>query len=412
MLSRVARREILGRILVTALCLLAWRALARVPMPGLDTHGQLPTEAVSVVALGLDPYAGALALMVVLRTLSSTFNMAIRGGSIASFRAWEMLMTAAAAVLVARARVDLWQTSVPPLLPNQVDGIVWVGWLLVLTTGTLTLYGLGQLINARGIGFGGHSTGPLLIYALDTLLRSAGRFAGAAARHASGIGPAAYPRLALGPVLAIGLVALTVAVERAVRRVPIRVGGERPGELVGAAAHSLSLRLLASGVVVPVVIANAVVYAPSVFAAIASSSPVAAVRNAAGVVVTIWRPDGPLIAVDAAFLAIHAALIVAFVVFVAWFWFGPLGVAAELRKLGAVADVRPGAPTGQYLARLFTRLSFAGGVFVALSVVVVPLLAAWATGIAIREAEFDGFAIVLAVSIGLRVVRGAVPAAR
>jgi preprotein translocase subunit SecY len=234
----------------------------------------------------------------------------------------------------------------------------------------------------------------------------------AVARHASGIGPAAYPRLMLGPVLAIGLVALTVAVERAVRKVPIRVGGERPGGLAGAAAHSLSLRLLASGVVVPVLIANAVVSVPSVFAEVASSSPVAAVRHAAVVVQAAWRPDGPLVVVDAAFLAIHAALIVAFVVFVAWFWFGPLGVADELRKLGAVVDVRPGAPTGQYLGRLFTRLSFAGGVFVAFAVVAVPLLAAWATDIPMREAEFDGFAIVLAASIGLRVVRGPAPAAR
>src|SRR6266702_4727127 len=98
-LFNVARGDLLLRILVTALCLAVWRALALVPVPGIDLHGAAPSEAVSVVALGLDPYAVALTLIVLVRVMSSTFNAIIRGGSIARYWRWEMLFIAAVAAL-------------------------------------------------------------------------------------------------------------------------------------------------------------------------------------------------------------------------------------------------------------------------------------------------------------------------
>ncbi len=58
--------------------------------------------------------------------------------------------------------------------------------MLALIAGTLALYGLGQLINFRGIAVASHSTGPLLIYALDILVRRVGAFSSAVAHHASG----------------------------------------------------------------------------------------------------------------------------------------------------------------------------------------------------------------------------------
>ncbi len=70
-------------------------------MPGIDVHGATPTEAVSLVALGLGPYAFALALIVMFRLASSTFNSIIRGGSMAHYRGWEMLITAGTAVVAA-----------------------------------------------------------------------------------------------------------------------------------------------------------------------------------------------------------------------------------------------------------------------------------------------------------------------
>jgi hypothetical protein len=82
-------------VLVTALCLAAWRALTFVPLPGIDLHGTTPTAGVSPVALGLGPYIDAFVVIVLLRFMSSTFNSMIREGSIARYRVWELLITLA-----------------------------------------------------------------------------------------------------------------------------------------------------------------------------------------------------------------------------------------------------------------------------------------------------------------------------
>ncbi len=88
-------------------------------------------------------------------------------------------------------------------------------------------------------------------------------------------------------------------------------------------------------------------------------------------------------------------------------WSDPYSIATELRKHGAtVPAVRPGGQTGTYLGRVLTRLSFIGGVYLALAVVVTPVLAAWITGIPRSEAYFDGFAVVLTAWICLTIVRG------
>jgi len=47
--------------------------------------------------------------------------------------------------------------------------------------GTLALYGLSQLVNFRGVAAVGRSSGPVLIYGLDILIRRAGEFSGAVA---------------------------------------------------------------------------------------------------------------------------------------------------------------------------------------------------------------------------------------
>ncbi len=332
----VARGDLLLRILVTALCLAVWRPLALVPVPGIDLHGAAPSEAVSVVALGLDPYAVALTLIVLVRVMSSTFNAIIRGGSIARYWRWEMLFIAAVAALGARAHIQGWQTTSPPLLPGHMDTVAWLGWVLALTGGALTLYGLGHVINFRGIGFTGYTTGPLLIYVLDILVRRGSDFARAVARHVPGMGPGHYLRYLLGVALAIGLVALTVAVGRAVRKIPVRAG--RSGHQGGAEQRSLPFRLLASGTVVPVILANGLVYSPAALADVLASSPTAAVRHAVAVIDADWRPDGPLVAVDTTYLAIHAALIVAVVIFVAWFRVDPYSIARELQKFGGTVQ--------------------------------------------------------------------------
>lgn len=405
----MARKNLLQRILVTALCLVVWRALAFVPMPGIDLHGMRPSESVSVVALGLEPYVLAMAVILLVRLASPRFNARIRGRAIARYRRWEILFLAALTAALAYGRTLGWQLSAPPLLPRHLTVGAWIGLVLTLTGGTLILYGLGQLINYRGIGFTGYSTGTLLIYALDILIRRSGDFAGVVARQVPDAG--LYARYLLGAALAAGLVALTVAVTRAVRKVPVDIEhSEGEGE---TRQEAVPFRLVASGMVVPVVAANALVSAPPLLATPFAFSPVAAIRHIAIVINADWRPDGPQIAVDAGFLAVHAALIVALVIFFAWFWLDPRSIAHELQRASAsLPGIGPGEPTARYLGGVATRVSFVGGLYLAFAVVMAPVLAAWVTGISTSEANFDGFAIVLAAWVCVTMLGGLEDASR
>jgi preprotein translocase subunit SecY len=404
LIDALGRPDLPGRIVVTATCLAVWRTLAIAPVPAIDLHGARPTEATSVVALGLDPYVFGFVVIFVLRMVSSTFNDAIREGATAHYWRWELLFTAVFAALAARARIEYWQTGTPTLLPTDLDPAAGLGTVLVLTGGALALYGLGRLMSEYGIGFAGHSTGPLLLYALDILGRHGADFVGALAVRLPTAGSIEYARYGLGLALAVVLVALTVAMSRAVRTIPVRTGGS--GRQGGTRRRLMPVRLLTAGVLAPVILANGVVYAPETLAEVLRTSPSADVRHAAAFVAANWRPDGPLPAMDAAYLAVHAALIVALATMFARFWIDPHDIARELQKLGAVLPgLRPGDATGRYLGRVLVRLSFVGGVFLAIEAVIAPVLGAWVTGIPSREALFDGFAIMLAASMALTAVR-------
>jgi len=392
-------------VLVTAACLVAWRVLAYIPAPGIDLHGAAPNSSVSVVALGLNPYIGAVVLIAIVRVLSARLDAIVRDPAAASYRRLEALVVAAAAAAGVPALVRLFQATTPPLLPASLDAAAWAAELVALTGGTLILYGLGLAVGAAlGSGVAGRSTGPMLLYALDLLARDGGRSARALSVHVAAGGPGQYLRAAPAAALAVGLVALTVAVTLAVRRIPLRTG--HPVRIRGPRQDAVPLRLLASGILVPAVLANVLVQLPALLADDLSSSPSTAVDHVAALVAAGWRPDGPLLAVDAIHLAVHAALVVALAVFLARTWMDPSTIADQLRRFGAtLPGIRPGRPTAEHLGRVLTRLSFAGGVCLAFAVVVAPVLAAWTTGIPTGEAAFDGFAIVLATGTVLVLMR-------
>jgi preprotein translocase subunit SecY len=222
--------------------------------------------------------------------MSSTFNSMIREGSIARYRVWEVLITLAVALIGANNYVGELQTVTPPLLPVHVGGLTWLGCVLALTAGTLVLYGLGQLINFRGVAVAGRSTGPVLIYGFDILIRRAGDFSCAVAQRVTDFSLSAILPYLLLPVLAIALSALTVAVVRAVRRIPMQFG--RSAIRGGAEQRWLPFGLLSSGIVVPVLIADALMYMPVAAANFLSSSPMPGVRTAVDAVQVYWRRIG------------------------------------------------------------------------------------------------------------------------
>ena len=95
----------------------------------------------------------------------------------------------------------------------------------------------------------------------------------------------------------------------------------------------------------------------------------------------------------------YAALIVFFTYFYVAIIFNPMDVADNIKKYGGfVPGIRPGRPTAEYIDRVLSRLTLAGGVFLAL-IAVLPNFVIGLTGV--TSIWFGGTSLLIVVGVAL-----------
>src|SRR6266849_2715108 len=231
--------------------------------------------------------------------------------------------------------------------------------ILTLTTGSAFIMWLGEQISERGIGNGMS----LIIFVgiVVGLPRAVVDLYEKAKTQAWG--PFTPLALILLIALMIAVVAFIVFVEGGQRRIPVqyakRVVGRR---VMGGQSSYLPLRVNSGGVI------------PPIFA----SSLLAFPATAALIFGTRW----PFVANIAAALKwgeplytlIYVTLILVFAFFYVGIVFNPTELADNMRKNGGfIPGIRPGRNTSEHINRILRRLTFVGGVYLAL----VCLLPEW-----------------------------------
>ena len=99
---------------------------------------------------------------------------------------------------------------------------------------------------------------------------------------------------------------------------------------------------------------------------------------------------------------IYAVLILAFNYFYVAIQYNPVEIANNLRKNnGAIPGIRPGKPTSDFITRALSKITFIGGVFLAL-VAVLPILLGRLTGISLQLA---GTSLLIVVGVALDTCR-------
>jgi preprotein translocase subunit SecY len=365
---------------VTGLCLAAWRALEQIPVAGpapstmfyrlqsLDTStflhaigSGIPLASYSIVVMGLQPYINALIVMTILEAISKRVQAMSRTPTGKhAIRQWGRVFTLLLAAGQAYGFTVLWQVD------SSLPAMDWFARVLIviqLTTGTMVLVLLGDVLDEFGLGFG---SGAILIYALGPLATQVHRLAAIIAPYSSI--EALYRPLGLWLVFSIGVAAATVAALLAVRRIP-PVETKKSNKAAPA-----ELRILLSGVLRPPIFANGVLFLPAI------AANYLAAAHPQGV---LWVEEhltsyGPNPWTDAGYAALNASLVVAFAYFVVVLDFG-----AGPRELAAHIH----------------RLAFAGGIFLATMVVVVPIVEWHATGATGKVIGMSGFDIVLVVAM-------------
>jgi len=258
---------------------------------------------------------------------------------------------------------------------------LWLGlfMVIILTAGTAFVMWLAELITQRGIGQGMS----LLIFANVV----AGLPSGGKAVYEEG-GPGKFFIIL---VISLALIVFIVFMDNGQRRIPVtfarRVVGRRE---MGGNSTYIPLKVNQSGVI-PIIFASSVLYIPVLMSNIV---PWASFQHFV---------TNSLTPTNFFYIASDFLLIVAFTFFYVYIAFEPHQQAEMLRQQGGfVPGIRPGMPTEKYFARMLSRLTVVGALFLA-SVAVTPsiLMALWS----INRFPYYGTTLLIAVGVSLETMR-------
>lgn len=333
----------------------------------------------SVFALGIMPYISASIIFQLLTVVIPTLDKLNKEGDAGrkKINQWTRYSTVGLAVFqgyfIATYLESLGSGIVQdPGMPFRLMSV------LTLTTGTAFIMWLGEQITERGIGngmsliiFAGIVSG--LFSALMDLIKL---------EQAS---------LILLVLLAISVIMFIVFIERAQYRIPIQYAKRTVGNNVSQAQTShLPLRINMAGVIPPI-FASSLLMFPSTLGSW--------VGNGTGFFNQLFNAFSDSLTPGSwTYILIFSGLNIFFCYFYTAVMFNPVDVAENLRRQGGnVPGIRPGKMTAEYIDRVLTRLTFAGGLYVA-AVCIVPMFFQEKFGVSFF---FGGTSLLIVVSVAL-----------
>lgn len=393
------------RVLFTLAALVVFRFLAVIPIPGIDvarlssllagnqflgllnifSGGGLSN--LSIVMLGVGPYITASIIMQLLTMMSPKLKQMYQEegeAGRAKFSQYSRLLAVPLAIMQAFAFIRILQSQA--ILPALTGMELFVN-IIVIAAGSMLLMWIGELITEFGIGNGVS----LLIFAgivaaLPTSL----------SQIVFSFDPSQIP-LYIGFLIAAILVIVgVVTITEAERPIPVTYAKRvRGNKVYGGVSTYLPLRLNQSGVI-PIIFALSILLFPQMIFNFMAQSANAALASAAGVALT-W------IANPWFYSIVYFLLVFFFTYFYTAVTFDPQQISTNLQKNGAfIPGVRPGESTSDYIAKILTRITLVGAIFLGF-VAVLPLAMQGLTGI--TTLAIGGTALLIVVSVVLDLIK-------
>jgi len=372
-------QDLKRKIGFTFLILAVYRVGTTVPLPGVNA-GALQAffarqegvmgflnmfsggamERLSIFALGVMPYINASIIMSLLQTAVPYLEKLSKEG--APGREKITRMTRYATLIIGSVQafgLTYWIQSMKSPGGEAVLMFTSFGFrlLLVVTmlTGTMLVMWLGEQITESGIGNG-----------ISLII-----FAGIVAGFPSGLQKTysllrtdeiSLFGLALIGIFMLAILALTVFIEEAQRRIPIQYAQRVVGRKVyGGQSTYLPLKVESSGVIA-VIFAMAFMSFPLM---IGQFFPGSALFEK----IQVFFSPGNMV-----YIVVYAVLIVAFCYFYTLLTFDPKNIADNLKKSGGfIPGVRPGEQTANKIKTVMYRIILVGAIFVVF-IAIVPMI--------------------------------------
>ena len=283
-----------------------------------------------------------------------------------------------------------------------VDSTFLTGAVVVvgLVAGTAILMWLGDQITNKGIGNGisilifiGIISGlPSFVTTLWNLIMPDGVFS------TTGL------LLSIGIVIgAIILVAGVVFVQQAERRVPVQYSKKVVGrKMMGAQNTHIPLKLAMAGVM-PIIFASSFMTFPAMIIQIFVSDIASQTGFLAGLYKLSIATSSSSVGIgySIANAAIYLLLIVGFTFFYTYATFNPAEVSNNIKKNGGfIPGIRAGKPTTEYLSSIISKLTWFGGLFLAI-IAIIPMFLRFTN----LNIAFGGTSILIVVGVALETIQ-------
>jgi len=356
------------RILVVLGLLIVFRFLAAVPVPGIDRQqldnflGNNPLFGLlnifsggglsnfSVVALGMNPYINSSIIMQLMQGVVPSLQALSREGEYGrnKITQYTRYLTVPLAILQSYGFLALLNSQNVLTGTFDLASFETLTQIATLTAGSIALMWVGELITERGIGNG-----------ISFVI-----FAGIVSQAPSAINAfLANPNVGAAiafVIVAIAAVAVIIYIQEGQRRIPVQYASRVRGRRMYSGGQTfLPLRVNQAGVI-PIIFAVSILLFPVQLASYFRASEIDIVRGIAEGIVAVLNTNSIV------YVVLYFLLTIGFTYFYTAFTFKPDETAEQLRKNGGyIPGIRPGRPTQDYLARVVSRITFAGALFLA-----------------------------------------------
>ena len=396
-------KDLRNKILIVVLLLLVFRLLAVIPIPGIDalklrdilSSSQLlgffdifsggALSNLSIVMLGVAPYITATIIMQLLTMIFPKLKeMYYEEGSAgrAKFNRISRYITIPLALLQAYGFLNL--LAAKGVLP-ELTLFDLLKNVLIITTGSVLLMWIGELISEKKLGNGIS----LLIFAgiVSSLPASIQQFV-----LDYRVGTLRIDFLAAFVVVALLVIAGVVFIQEGERRIPVsyakRVRGNR---MYGGVSSYLPIKVNQAGVI-PIIFAVSILLFPQFIAqAAAIVSP--------GLSLKLTDLVSRLFNDQYLYGAIYFVLVIVFTYFYTAVTFDPKEISKNLQRAGGfIAGIRPGDSTSEFLGKIISRITFSGALFLGI-IAILPNITQIVTGI--QALSIGGTSLLIVVAVAL-----------